>query len=232
MAKKILKRVVQWSGVDVKRYDKRLDLYQKLFNKYSSFTMIPQESFIDNLHLCDSFKTVAGDYVECGVWRGGMSAAMSEILGRDRVIHLFDSFEGLPPAKEIDGHEAIAWQKNTNDPGYHDNCTADESFAREAMKLAGHPNYKLYKGWFEDTLSSIETKSIGILRLDGDWYDSIKVCLDKLFPLVVSQGIIVIDDYYAWDGCSKAVHDYLSHNQSPSRICQWNSKVAYIVKKD
>lgn len=41
--------------------------------------------------------------MECGVWRGGMIASISEILGNNREYYLFDSFEGLPQAKEIDG---------------------------------------------------------------------------------------------------------------------------------
>jgi O-methyltransferase len=231
MAKKFLKKVAKWGGVDLTRYDKNIEVYNKLFEKYQQFTMVPRESFIDNLSLCNQYKNITGDFVECGVWRGGMSAAMSEILGESRRIHLFDSFEGLPPAREIDGPKAIAWQKDSQSTGYYDNCSADESFAKDAMKIAGHQNYKLYKGWFQNSLSGIETKSIGILRLDGDWYDSIKVCLEQLFPMLVDGGLIIIDDYYAWDGCSKAIHDYLSEIKSPSRIYQWNHTIAYIIKK-
>jgi O-methyltransferase len=156
---------------------------------------------------------------------------MAELLGKSRKVHLFDSFEGLPQVKEIDGRDAIAWQENQNSEGYHDNCTADQSFAMEAMLLARHTNYKIYKGWFENTLSGIQTSSIAILRLDGDWYDSVKICLEKLYPMVVDSGLIIIDDYYAWDGCARAVHDYLSEIKSPSRLRQWNNGVAYLIKK-
>lgn len=232
MVKQILKKIALWGGVDIKLYNKNRAAYSKLFTKYQHCTMVSKELFIDNLELCAKFKNIEGDFVECGVWRGGMSAAISELLGSKCNLHLFDSFEGLPPAKEIDGREALAWQKDILAPGYYDNCTADESFTKEAMKLAGHDNYTLYKGWFQDTLSGINTKSIAILRLDGDWYDSVKVCLKELFPLLAEGGVVIIDDYYTWDGCAKAVHDYLSEIKSPSRIHQWNNKVAYIVKKN
>src|SRR5258707_5490017 len=160
-----------------------------------------------------------------------MSAAISETIGRERQIHLFDSFEGLPLAKEIDGKEALAWQANVHSPEYYNNCAADESFVKEAMKLAGSLNYKIYKGWFEVTLSTYPKNSISILRLDGDWYDSIKSCLEHLYPVVVSGGIIILDDYYSWDGCSKAVHDYLAETKSPSRLHEWRGNVAYLIKK-
>jgi O-methyltransferase len=232
MTKNTLKKVAQWGGIDVTRYDKKNDLYGSLFEKYRQFTMIPKVHFMDNLRLCNQYKDAPGDFVECGVWRGGMSAAISEILGKHWRIHLFDSFEGLPPAKDIDGRDAIAWQKNIQAEGYYNNCAADESFALEAMKAANHQNYKLYKGWFQNTLSNIEAKSLSIIRLDGDWYDSIKICLDLLFPKLNEGGIVIIDDYYSWEGCSKAVHDYLSEVKSPSRIYQWNNNIAYIIKRN
>jgi O-methyltransferase len=194
--------------------------------------MVPRESFLQNLELCRTFGHVDGDFVECGVWRGGMSAAIAEVLGKERSVHLFDSFAGLPPAQEIDGKEALDWQRNTTAPGYFDNCAAEERYVVEAMRLAGHTRYTLHRGWFEKTIPGALRTPIGILRLDGDWYDSIRICLEHLFPLVSEGGIVVLDDYYTWDGCSRAVHDYLSATRSPSRVHQWRDHVAYILKKN
>ncbi|MBL7870856.1 MAG: class I SAM-dependent methyltransferase [Cyclobacteriaceae bacterium] len=230
MAKAIVKKIIRLGGIDLKRYNKALPLYETYFNKYKDFTMIPKELFISNLELASRFLKVKGDIIECGVWRGGMVAGISELAGSKKRVHLFDSFEGLPPAQEIDGDAALKWQKDTNSDNYYDNCTADESFTIEAMKKASNKNYRIYKGWFNDTLDLYEGNPISILRLDGDWYESIKTCLDKLFPFVVEGGLIILDDYHTWDGCTKAVHDYLSEIKSSSRICQWNNQVAYIVK--
>ena len=231
-AANIVRRILMKGGVEVRRHDTAREARNKLFNRYRDYTMIPSDFFVANLDLCHAYRHVAGSYVECGVWRGGMSAAIAEVLGKERDIHLFDSFEGLPPARAIDGKEAIAWQQDTSSPGYYDNCAADEQFAIQAMKPAGHSRYTLHKGWFDKTLSGALKQPIGILRLDGDWYDSIMVCLDQLFPLIGEGGVVVLDDYYTWDGCARAVHDYLSKVHSPSRICQWNNQVAFIVKKN
>lgn len=231
MAKKLLKHVARLGGLDITRYDKSKDLYKKLFAKYKSYTMIEEDFFAVNLEVCHKFLNVEGDIVECGVWRGGMSAALAELADGKKRVHLFDSFEGLPEAKEIDGQEAMNWQRDTTSPTYFDNCTADESFAMEAMKKSGSTNYRMYKGWFQDTLTHYEGKPIAILRLDGDWYDSVKICLDKLFRHVADGGVVVIDDYYTWDGCARAVHDFLAETKSPSRVHQWNNQVAYIIKK-
>ncbi len=231
-AKKIVRKIFQFGGLDVSRYDQSLGLFQDLFEKYKDFTMVPEQLFISNLDLINQYSQLEGDYVECGVWRGGMSAAIAEILNKDKTIHLFDSFEGLPPAKEIDGKEALAWQKDVNSPFYFSNCKADESYAEQALDLAGCKNYKIHKGWFNQTLPNFKNQKIGILRLDGDWYDSILDCFENLFPQVIEGGIVLLDDYYTWDGCSKAVHDYLSKTKSPSRVHQWKNQVSFIVKKN
>lgn len=232
MNKEIVKHLINLGGLDLRRYNKNLNQYKNLYSKYKSFTMVPEEVFVSNLELCDKFREINGDYVECGVWRGGMSAAISELLQSTKTRHLFDSFEGLPPAKEIDGKEALKWQENKNSPYYFDNCTAEEQYVIDAMALAKCNNLKIYKGWFDQTLSSFSGENISILRLDGDWYDSIFACLQHLFPKVTNGGIIILDDYYTWDGCAKAVHDYLSQSKSPSRIYQFKNQIAYIVKKD
>jgi O-methyltransferase len=231
MAKALVKKIARLSGVDLKRYDKSIDAYKALFTKYKDFTMISEETFVANLELASRFTGIGGDLVECGVWRGGMIAALTETVGRGRRVHLFDSFEGLPPAKDIDGKSALAWQKNTGADNYYDNCKAEESFARSAMKHSGHKDISIYKGWFEQTLGSFDGKEIAILRLDGDWYDATMTCMSQLFPRVARGGIVILDDYYQWDGCSRAVHDYFSREGSVSRIFQWNH-VAYIEKKD
>jgi O-methyltransferase len=230
-SQQIVKKIFQLGGLEVSRYDQSLKLFQDLFKKYKDFTMVPEQLFVSNLELISRYSHLEGDYVECGVWRGGMSAAISEIINKDKTIHLFDSFEGLPPAKEIDGKEALDWQKDVNSVNYHNNCKADEASAKEALDMGGCKNYKIYKGWFNETLPNFKNQKIGILRLDGDWYASILDCLENLFPQVLAGGIILLDDYYTWDGCSKAVHDYLSKTKSASRIHQWNNQVGFIVKK-
>lgn len=221
-----LKRIVK--NIFIKKDIKRIKA-KSLYLKYKSFTMIPAETFIDNLILCDSINSIQGSIVECGVWRGGMIAGIYDFIEKKRECILFDSFEGLPNVKEIDGQAAKQWQENNNGVGL-DNCKAEISFAQEAMKLANSKNHQIVKGWFDQTLPNTEiTEPIAILRLDGDWYDSTMVCLQNLYPLVAENGIVIIDDYYAWDGCSRAVHDYLSQNNLPVRIYQTSNDVCYII---
>ncbi len=68
--------------------------------------------------------------------------------------------------------------------------------------------------WFNKTLGELveaaQDRSIALLRLDCDWHDSPRSCLEHLVTLVPKGGLIIVDDNYAWDGCARAVHDYLS----------------------
>ena len=192
--------------------------------------MIPRRIFAANLALCAAKAPTSGCIVECGVWRGGMSAGMADMLP-GRLHYLFDSFEGLPPAQPIDGQAALAWQRNISSPTYYENCRAELSYAQKAMAMSAAGRFKLIEGWFADTLPVfVPEEPIAVLRLDGDWYDSTMQCLTALYPHVIPGGLIIIDDYYAWDGCSRALHDYLSTGKLADRIGQTNG-VCYLVKR-
>ena len=182
--------------------------------------------------LADQMRNVNGMVVECGTWKGGTIAGMARVLGDGREYVLFDSFEGLPPAREIDGETALSWQADTESPQFYDNCRADEVDAIAAMDIAGVKNYDIVKGWFDQSVPSYCWKSpIAILRLDGDWYNSTLTCLEHLFPRVQKNGIIIIDDYYDFEGCSKAVHDYLSKKKRSECIRQFIHEVCYLMKQ-
>jgi hypothetical protein len=193
-----------------------------LLAKYRQFSMIPKLKFLDNTRLVRAV-TVPGAIVECGTWRGGMSAAMAEALP-GRTSFLFDSFEGLPDPGEQDGQSAVSFVAD-------DRLEAPEAQAREAMAMTGQ-RFELVKGWFDETVPKFaaDTPQIAVLRLDGDWYDSTMVCLEHLFPLVVDGGLVLIDDYGHWDGCTLAVHDYLSRERRAEPIQQSRWRQTFMVK--
>ena len=51
-------------------------------------------------------------------------------------------------------------------------------------------------------------KKISLLRLDTDWYESTKIELEILYPLLQKGGILIIDDYGHWGGSKKAVDEF------------------------
>lgn len=197
----------------------------KTFRKYQGFTMVPENVFIGNLRLADKVRDISGAIVECGTWRGGMIAGIADVLGSSRHYRLFDSYEGLPPAKEIDGKAALAWQRDISGPMYHDNCRASEEEARQAMSLSLATDYKIVKGWFHVTLPETDVGPIALLRMDADWYDSTKQILDSLSDCVVPGGLIIVDDYYVYEGCTRAVNEHAAKRNwmirqfGPGEVC-------------
>jgi O-methyltransferase len=150
-----------------------------------------------------------------------MIAGIAETLGPERHYYLFDSYEGLPPADDMDGEAARAYQADATHPHYFDNCTAEESSAREAMAMSGAKRVTITKGWFEQTLPGFRVDSqIAVLRLDADWFNSTITCLESLYTQMSPDGIILLDDYYTWDGCSRAVHHFLAQHGYAARISQ------------
>jgi O-methyltransferase len=202
---------------------------RQIYKKYQGHTMLSENTYVRNLKILRRVGDIPGSIVECGVWKGGMIAGMADVLGPQREYVLFDSFQGLPPAKTVDGCAALAWQANHNSPMYYNNCTASKADAEGAMQMSRARRVRIFAGWFEDTLQTFSTdQGIAVLRLDGDWYDSTMACLVELHKFVTPGGIVIIDDYHTWDGCSIAVHDFLSQYKLPWRIHQCDNEVCYI----
>ena len=186
---------------------------------------------------------VPGVLVECGTWRGGCSVAMLLAQRRAfgkvvRPVYMLDSFEGLPQVDERDGPLAASWQAGADPAKFFDNCKAAANdlgqLLAEQKFVSGE--YALVRGWFDQTIpdlaAQVKDQGIAVLRLDGDWYSSTSVCIEQLCPLVAEEGIVIIDDYYAWDGCARAIHDFLSRNDLPYRIKSlFNNYGAYFVKR-
>jgi O-methyltransferase len=206
----------------------------RLYRKHRRNTMTHATAYISNLLLARRVLEVPGCVIECGVWRGGMIAGIAEVLGPDRDYFLFDSFEGLPKAQRLDGESIAAWQRDIESPAYFDNCRASEDEARAAMRMAGAPRFATVKGWFDRTVPSFKPPSpIALLRLDGDLYESTKVCLESLYQHVAAGGLIVVDDYGTWEGCARAVNEFLAHTSEDHvpRLRQYANRVFYIVKE-
>lgn len=168
---------------------------------------------------------IPGDFVECGVWRGGSILAMILTLQRlgvdDRDLHLFDTFEGMTEPTELDrtdfGRHALQeWAAASA----ADQRAWPEHFGPQAFGLAGveallattgYPQERLHlvAGRVEDTIPEQAPTSIALLRLDTDWYESTRHELQHLYPCLQTGGVLIIDDYGHWEGARKAVDEYL-----------------------
>jgi O-methyltransferase len=220
--------------------------YSLIKNK-SSFPDIKENEFWEIYALCKPFtmtsvermyslysavgyvlsNNIEGDFVECGVWRGGSAMLIAKMLVNrnitNRKIYLFDTFEGMSAPSQNDlsykGENASTLLKNTvNDKENSVWCLADLNDVQNNMnQTAFNTNNLIYvKGKVEDTLPSAKPNGkIALLRLDTDWYESTKHELDILFPMLIQNGILIIDDYGHWEGCRKAVDEYLKQHNVP-----------------
>jgi O-methyltransferase len=169
---------------------------------------------------------IEGCLVECGVAEGGCSALMATVAKGDcnRTTWLFDSFEGLPDPTDEDFGGSN--RKTTGDnirPLERGSClgTVDRVknvlFRRFGLSRA---KVQLVQGWFQDTLPEYRDKlgPIAMLRIDGDWYESTKCCLDNLYDRLVPGGYCIADDYGTFYGCRKAVDEFLQTRKLRVRV--------------
>jgi lipopolysaccharide biosynthesis glycosyltransferase len=163
---------------------------------------------------------VPGLIVEAGAALGGSAIVMGAAKSRGRRMKVYDVFGMIPPPGEQDGvdvhlrYENIVAGKSAGlggEPyyGYRDNLLAEvaDSFARHGVAVAEH-EVELVQGLFQDTIHLDEP--VALAHLDGDWYDSTMTCLTRIAPLLSVGGRLVIDDYYHWSGCRRAVDEYFA----------------------
>lgn len=186
---------------------------------------------------------VEGDFVECGVWRGGSAGLMGLVL-RDfdksghRNLHLFDSFEGLPEPSEEDGKKAADYSGGVSSgqlKSVHQ-CEAGIDLVKTFLfgKLGlSRDKVHFHQGWFQDTLPLLkeEPRKIAVLRLDGDWYESTKVCLEHLYDRVAIGGAVILDDYYCWEGCQKATDEFRIARNILEPMVRVDEEAVYWIKK-
>ncbi|MCA9105069.1 MAG: class I SAM-dependent methyltransferase [Planctomycetales bacterium] len=178
--------------------------------------------------LCDAVRYVVsqgipGDLVECGVWRGGssMASALTLIEQGDmgRELWLYDTFEGMSEPTEDDrdflGQSAAA-QLELQDPNDPKSvwCVSQLDEVRGNMRRTGYPADQVHfvVGKVEETIPAQVPETIALLRLDTDWYESTRHELEHLMPRLSPGGVLIIDDYGHWQGCRRAVDEYLSEH--------------------
>ena len=203
------------------------------------YTMTTPERCRMLWNLCQDVFTqgVPGCLVECGVWRGGSSAIMGLALRHareERNLHLFDSFEGLPEPGERDGAAAVTYSDGRSQGALASihKCEAGlaevQGLLLEKLRLP-KKCVQFHVGWFQNTVpaDALSLGQIAVLRLDGDWYESTRVCLEHLYPLLSPGGVLILDDYFCWEGCRKATDEYRAAHGITVPIVQMDMDSGY-----
>jgi hypothetical protein len=196
----------------------------KVFSK--SLTMTSFESLCTLAIICKKLSSIGleGDFVEAGVWRGGSSIIAKKFLQGDRNFFLFDTYAGMTEPTDYDfriGTEdsrstMLKWESE-REPNHNNWVFASLNEVKRNFEDFQLLDSKVLfcKGDVRETLLTQKLPySISLLRLDTDFYDSTLIEMQRLWPLLVSGGVLILDDYGHWDGARRAVDEYfLSINQ-------------------
>lgn len=205
----------------------------------SKKTMVGKKGrkFIEDILKIIFDQNIPGDLVQCGVWRGGIAGLMLDHILKSEIdstrstrkIWLYDTFEGMPSPGEKDPSKAKEYytQTKNTDNEFSDWCKASIEDVIDTLKYVSQ-DYDFYtnlvQGKVEETLLNDKNLplNIALLHLDTDWYSSTKIELEILYPLIVDNGFIVIDDYQkvlggknGWEGCTQAVDEYFKLRPTP-----------------
>lgn len=143
-------------------------------------------------------------FVEIGVAKGGVLALVAKNSPNTKIFGL-DSWEGMPKITKEDDQAHKKYEGKTW-------STMDDVYNTFKLLSAPSNNLKLIKGFCEETIpiNISLLKNIDILRIDVDWYNATKFCLEALFENVKPGGLIIVDDYNWNIGCKMAVDEFLS----------------------
>jgi O-methyltransferase len=214
-------------------YKQGFKLAQLIWKVKPRYTMVTNKNLVCLFDLVQQINrsNIPGDVIECGVWNGGSSAVMasSHYMSSSqpkRTFWLFDSFSGLPEPSEKDGILAKElYFKGLNNGKINK--------VKEILRKLNLPetSFQILPGWFCDTLPNAPIDQIALLHVDADWYDSVKLVLETFYDRVAQNGVIVFDDYGYWEGCRRAVDEFVSARKIGHQNIHPISKTGLYIRK-
>jgi len=166
-------------------------------------------------------KRIKHNFVECGVWKGIYLVFFQKLIEMYTLenckIYGFDTFEGMPePTKNditkhnesmLDRYNLLKVDKKTSNWNYTTIDKVKDNYFQNTKK---NNNLILVKGKVEDSLVDNQNipDEISILKLDTCLYTGTKIELDILFPKVLKDGIIIIDNYFNYKGVKQATDEF------------------------
>ena len=164
---------------------------------------------------------IPGIFVETGCALGGSTILIGLTKSKTRRLNVYDVFGMIPPPTNNDGidihnrYEIIKEGKSEGINGelyygYEQDLLNKVKQNLKKFGLTENDNISLIQGLYEETLKIDEP--IAFAHIDCDWYSSVMTCLQQIEPNLSNGGIMIIDDYYDWSGCKKAIDKYFYEN--------------------
>ncbi len=163
-------------------------------------------------------RNVPGDVIEAGVALGGSAIALADQLTPERAFDGYDVFGTIPPPSQRDGddaharYEVIASGESTGIDGEPYYGYVDDLYERVVASFQAHglepgDRVRLHRGLFEDTLHP--SAPLALVHIDSDWYDPVRLCLERTYPHLSPGAFVVLDDYHDYAGCRAATNEFL-----------------------
>lgn len=183
-----------------------------------------------------SLNNLAGDIVECGVWRGGsaMVAALTlkSLEDTDRELYLYDTYKGMSkPGREDQPSELKKWSENQNTE-FNNWAYASLAEVKHNLFSTQYPKDKILfiVGDVLETIPERIPEKISLLRLDTDWYESTYHELVNLYPRLQKGGVLIIDDYGSKQGARRAVDQYFQEKGLNPYLARIDATCRVLIK--
>ena len=132
--------------------------------------------------------SLPGDYVECGVNRGGMALTVIEyaqLFNANKDFFLYDTFDGIHSSLLTDDEKDFGVQ-----PDRYEEC-----YAAVCNTFRKYPNVKIVRGEVPTTLHQRSPDKVAFLSIDMNCVVPEIEALQFFWDKVVPGGIIILDDY-------------------------------------
>lgn len=220
--------------------------YVDILAQIAGYTMTVANGAGVTYNLFNSVKYVVqnkieGDVVECGVWKGGsmmlVACALQYFNDSTRNLYLYDTFSGMTEPDDVDidfdGCNLKEIWKSADQKGEKLGYGGSLDMVKANMRRTRYPENLMHfvEGDVLKTIPGTVPEKIALLRLDTDFYHSTLRELKHLYPLVVSNGVIYIDDYGWCEGARQATDQYLETLEFRPFLVRIDECVRLIIKR-
>jgi len=145
-------------------------------------------------------KKLAGNVAELGVFKGKFAKYINNYFP-DRLLYLFDTFEGFDP-RDVQSENEKKFSSGDQD-------FSDTSVESVLKRMPFPQQCQIVKGFFPESAKNIDDKFV-LVSLDADLYEPIYNGLEFFYPKLVSGGYILIHDFNndAYPGSRRAVEEF------------------------
>lgn len=190
---------------------------------YRRFMDVGNWHSLDRKYVLDQLlkltQDIEGDAAECGAYKGFSALRMCMAFhGSSRLVHLFDSFEGLPDPEPCDGNY---WAAGA--------LSAPEEALRQT--LSGFDNYRVYKGWIPARFNDVADRQFSFVHIDVDLHRPTLDSLEFFYDRMVRGGLLLMDDYgfNTCPGAKQAADEFFANRAEP--IVMLPTGQAFVIKR-